>query len=574
MSIYKTKSKIKKYFLSFTNKLMLLYLILVLLSDVIIGVYSYTALTNSRTSYIKEDLTKVLQQTRDNVDTQIGDVQRISNQLFDDYSLQNILSSKSDAYGLYDLTRLYLIPVLKSNANLSLNPISINIYTQNNNMSESYTPTDRPLSNDRSYNIYNSSRIYSKSWYLNIIKENEDNVWRQVENDAKNHNISLLRKFISYDNFEQIGYLRIVVSMKDLFKSINSYKVEENSKLYLIENKGNTIVYSSNGDSIVEKIKDKADDDFVIKKDLYGGKWSLVALVSQSELHAEASKIRNVTILICSLTFIIVSILGIFISKRFDKKVKNIVISIRSFKEGELTKRIKYTGEDEFGYISSTFNKMADNIQELIEEGYITEINKKAIELEALQSQINPHFLYNTLSSINSLANLGEINKVSEMVSSLVKFYRLTLNKGKAVMAVGEELEQVKAYIDIQEIKYGNRFKISYDIDEKVLKCTTLKLILQPFVENALNHAWYEENIHIRIVAEMTNESIIFKVIDNGIGMKKETISLIFNPKGESLGYGIRNVNDRIRLHYGKQYGVSIFSRIGIGTTIKIIIPK
>jgi len=572
--MYKKKSKIRKYFLSFTNKLMLLYLILVLLSDVIIGVYSYTTLTNSRSAYIKEDLTKVIQQTRDNVNTQISDVQRISNQLFDDYSIQSLLKSKEDSYSIYDLTRLYLMPVLKSNANLSLNPISINIYAQNDNITESYSPSDGPLANDRNYNIYKTTRIYSKPWYLNIIKENEDNVWRQVENDVKNNNISLLRKFISYDNFEQIGYIRMIVRMEDLFKSINSYKGAEYSKLYIVEKKDNTIIYSGNGDLIGEKLKYNAKENFVIKEDLSVGNWSVIALVSQSELHAEAAKIRNVTILICFLTFIFVSIVGIFISRRFNRKVKNIVTSIRSFREGELTKRIKYLGEDEFGYISSAFNKMADNIEELIEEVYITEINKKEIELEALQSQINPHFLYNTLSSINSLANLGEINKVSEMVSSLVKFYRLTLNKGKAIMTVAEELEQVKAYIDIQEIKYGNRFKVSYDIDEKVLKCTTLKLILQPFVENALNHAWFEENIHISIIAEMTNESIIFKIIDNGIGMKQETISLIFNPEGESLGYGIRNVNDRIMLNYGKQYGVSIFSRIGIGTTIKIIIPK
>jgi len=182
--------------------------------------------------------------------------------------------------------------------------------------------------------------------------------------------------------------------------------------------------------------------------------------------------------------------------------------------------------------------------------------------------------LYNTLSSINSLANLGEIDKVSEMVSSLVKFYRLTLNKGKAIMTVGEELEQVKAYIDIQAIKYGNRFKISYDVDERIFKYTTLKLILQPFVENVLNHAWYEETINIRITAEMIDGSIVFKIIDNGVGMNEETISLIFNTEGSSIGYGIRNVNDRIRLHYGKEYGVSISSSIGIGTTIKIIIPQ
>ena len=553
---------------------MLLYLILVLLSDVIIGTYSYTVLTNSRSDYIKGDLTKVLQQTRDNVETQTRDVQRISNQLFDDYSLQSLLKSKEDAYSLYDLTRLYLMPVLKSNVNLALNPISINIYTQNDNMSESYTPTEDPFVNGRNYNIYNSARIYRKSWYLDTIKENQDNVWRQVESDAKYENISLIRKFISYDNFEQIGYLRIVVRMKDLFKSINSYKFAKYSKIYLIDNKKNTIVYSSNGDSIGEELKDKISKYFVIKEDLSAGNWSLVALVSQAEINAEAAKIRNITILICFSTFIFVSIVGIFISKRFAVKVKKIVTSIRSFRDGELTKRIEYKGEDEFGYIATAFNKMADNIQELIEEVYITEINKKEIELEALQSQINPHFLYNTLSSINSLANLGEINKVSEMVSSLVKFYRLTLNKGKAIMTVGEELEQVKAYIDIQAIKYGNRFKISYEVDEKILQYTTLKLILQPFVENVLNHAWYQENINIRIIAEMIDDSITFNIIDNGVGMSEETIALIFNPEGASVGYGIRNVNDRISLHYGKKYGVSIISSIGIGTTVKIVIPK
>ena len=553
---------------------MLLYLILVLLSDISIGTYSYTVLTSSRSAYIKSDLTKVLQQTRDNVDTQTKDAQRISNQLFDDYSLQNLLKSKEDDYLIYDLTRLYLMPVLKSTANLSLNPTSINIYTQNDNITENYTPTTGPLANERSYNIYKASRIYNQSWYLDIMRAKEDNVWRQVEDDKKYGNISLLRKFINYDNLEQIGYLRIIVRMKDLFKSINAYKVADYSKIYLIEKKKSTIVYSSNGDSLGENLKDRINKYFVIKENLSAGNWSLVALVSQSELHAEAAKIRNITILICFSTFAFVSLVGIFISKRFAIKVKKIVTSIRNFRDGELTKRIEYNGEDEFGYISSAFNKMADNIQELIEEVYITEINKKEIELEALQSQINPHFLYNTLSSINSLANLGEINKVSEMILSLVKFYRLTLNKGKAIMTVGEELEQVKAYIDIQAIKYGNRFKVSYDVEAEVLKFTTLKLILQPFVENVLNHAWYEENININIIAKMIDKCIMFKIIDDGIGMSEETVALIFNPKGTPVGYGIRNVNDRIKLYYGKQYGVAIHSMALLGTTIKIVIPK
>ena len=573
MGIDKIKGKFKKYFFSFVNKLMLMYLILVLVSDIIIGLYSYTFLTNSRSDYIKSDLTKVLQQTRDNVETQIKDAEKISQQLFGDYNLQNILKSNLDEYQIYELTMLYLMPILKYNVDRSLNPISINIYSEDEKIRESYTPTDNPLFNERNYNIYRAERIYNKLWYSEMLIKREDNVWQQVETDGRYGNISLLRKFISYNNFEQIGYLRIVVRMEDLFKSINSYKYAEDSKVYLIDGRKDTILYSSNGDDSGERLKEERDSYLIIKEDLPGRDWSLVALVSKSELQAEATKIRNITILICFTTFVFMSTVGIFISKRFSVKVRKIVNSIRNFRDGELTKRIEYKGEDEFGYISTAFNKMADDIQELIEKVYITEINKKEVELEALQSQINPHFLYNTLSSINSLANLGEINKVSDMISSLVRFYRLTLNKGKTIITVGEELEQVKAYVEIQAIKYGNRFKIDYDVDDNILQFSTVKLILQPFVENIFKHAWYDENIHIRLVAGFEGDDIVFKIIDNGVGMDNGTIALVFNPEGISSGYGVRNVNDRIKLHYGEEYGVSIFSRIGIGTTIKIKIP-
>ena len=552
---------------------MMLYLILVLISDVIIGVYSYMVLTKSRSDYIEDDVMRVLQQTRDNVETQIRDAEKISNQLFDDYGIQNILTSRADDYEIYVMTMRTLMPILRQNINRSLNPISINVYAENSRITESYTPHKNPLGIESNYNIYNTSRIYAKPWYIDIKLKQEDRVWKQVENDKEFNNISLLRKFISYDNFQQIGYLRIVVRISDLFKSVNSYKYAENSTIYVINNRNNSVIYSSAGYSLGEPLNEETNRYVKIKEDISGTDWSLVALVSKSQLRVEAAKIRNITVLVCFTTFMLISTVGVFISKRFSSKVRKIVSSIRRFRDGELAKRIEYRGEDEFGYISSAFNKMADNIQELIEKVYITEINKKEVELEALQSQINPHFLYNTLSSINSLANLGEIDKVSEMIQSLVKFYRLTLNKGKTIITVREELEQVRAYIDIQAIKYGNRFNVTYDIDENIFEFSTIKLILQPFVENIFKHAWYEENIHIRVTGNLEGENIIFKIIDDGVGMDSNTIELIFNPEGISSGYGVRNVNDRIKITYGDEYGVSIFSRRGIGTTIKIIIP-
>ena len=236
-------------------------------------------------------------------------------------------------------------------------------------------------------------------------------------------------------------------------------------------------------------------------------------------------------------------------------------------------KRIKYSGKDEFEQIALAFNEMATNTEELIKKVYISEVKKKETELQLLQSQINPHFLYNTLSSINRLAQLGYMDKLKETIMELSKFYRLSLNKGKMIISVKDEIEQVKSYVNIQKIKNGKRMEVAYSIEEEIMEFDTVKFILQPFVENILEHALYGEKIFIKIMAYKDENAIIFKVIDNGIGMSKDVIDQILSSSGNRIGYGISNVNDRIKLQFGNQYGVDIFSRRGIGTTVSIKIP-
>jgi two-component system sensor histidine kinase YesM len=217
---------------------------------------------------------------------------------------------------------------------------------------------------------------------------------------------------------------------------------------------------------------------------------------------------------------------------------------------------------------------MGQNTDQLIREVYITNIQKREAELTALQAQINPHFLYNTLSSISRLAQFGENDKLQEMVMALAKFYRLTLNEGRLAISIDNELQQAKAYIDIQKIKYKDRLDVSYRIDTDILHYDTIKLILQPFIENVIEHSWFGDNrIHLKLWAYRQDEDIIFKIIDDGIGMHPKTIQDIFNKNGIQVGYGIRNVDERIKLQFGDSYGVTIASRQGIGTSVRIVIP-
>jgi sensor histidine kinase YesM len=159
------------------------------------------------------------------------------------------------------------------------------------------------------------------------------------------------------------------------------------------------------------------------------------------------------------------------------------------------------------------------------------------------------------------------------MIMSLAKFYRLTLNEGRMIISIQSEIDQIKAYIDIQKIKFGERLNVSYDIDEAVLCYDTIKFIMQPFVENVLEHAWYQEKMHIRIMAYKEDECICIKIIDNGIGMSKERLKQALIDNETRKGYGMFNVENRIKLQFGENYGVNVSSIPGGGTTVLLNLP-
>lgn len=412
--------------------------------------------------------------------------------------------------------------------------------------------------------------------------------WRQVEEDERDGRISLIRRIVDMNNpldIQEVGIMRFSVRLSQLFDSVDYTKLGDGSVLSVLDPFGNVVFTSGSMVEDPDHTSDKVNPHaviaptdkknyLVIEEDLPQKNWKIVAQVPLNIIEQEAKRVRTVLIVICIICIVLFTYTGYVISRSFSKRIQKLVGVLNAFREGELHKRIAYRGKGEFPQIANALNAMGEDIEALINKVYLTQLQKKEAKLEMLQSQINPHFLYNTLSSINQLAKFGETEKLQNMVVQLAQFYRLTLNSGRILIPIALEIEQANAYLDIQKVKYGQRMEVNFDVDTSIWPHETIKLILQPFIENVLKHAWSGDRIHIRIVVKKEGDTILYRIIDDGLGMKQGRIEEIFDPRDNNhTGCGIRNIDQRVKLHYGSEYGVSIFSKVGIGTSVQIRIP-
>lgn len=561
---------------SFRYKLMASYMLLVIVPVITIGYYAYY----TSVQYVKEqttqNVTSTLKQVSDNIEGRMGSVERVRDQIYLDQSLQRVFNKRFEPWDSYQTISKNVIPKLESALNQSTNNVMLDLLLNNETLPEIYdSETDEdPLLLGKRYNLIQYKRLQQVDWVKKFEAMPVDTSWIQVRTDSQFGNVSLLRKMMDFQTIEPIGIMRITVKMDDLFGNLNQSVNEEGIPGYLaVINDQNETIYENKSNPLPQDWQTETGAYMQIHEPIQGMNWRIMALVPLQELEHAAQKVKNLTLLICFASFFILMAIGVVVSNTFSKHINRIIFSLKAFQEGDFSKRIKHTGSDELAQIATAFNEMAENIEDLIQEVYMTNLQKKEAEMEALQAQIKPHFLYNTLSSISRLARLGETEKLHQMVSELATFYRLTLNQGKSIIPIREEIQQVRSYIGIQKIKHVDRLEVSFDIQYSVLEYDTVKLILQPFVENALKHAMFEEPLHIQIVAYQEEGTIVMKVIDNGVGMSEETVRKILDYKDQSMGYGIRNVNERIKLQFGESFGITIESELGLGTTVQIAIP-
>ncbi len=296
--------------------------------------------------------------------------------------------------------------------------------------------------------------------------------------------------------------------------------------------------------------------------------------------------LRAVSSSAISITFLIVAAVGIclavilgasmLLAKSVVLPLTHLIHNIDQIAGENLTVVVREESKDEIGHLIQSFSQMMERLDTLVNEVYKSKIAQQEYEMKALQAQINPHFLYNSLSLINWKAIMADQKEISEMAQLLSTFYRTTLNKGKSVTTVKGEWDNTCSYIRIQSIMHSGKFEVEQHVEEGMMGCEMLNLILQPLVENAIGHGLDHKEGNGRkklwVLGREAGGCLEFEVKDNGRGISEEGLKAAL--KSNSKGYGLQNVNNRIRLYYGEGYGLQIESRPGEGTKVLVRIPK
>ncbi len=307
--------------------------------------------------------------------------------------------------------------------------------------------------------------------------------------------------------------------------------------------------------------------------------WKIVNLIPLSALNENIDQMRNTTVIITGILILVLSIFLFLVSSRIVKPIKKLVLLMKLIENGDFDVKLKFNTRDEVGQLAKTFNRMTHKVKKLINEVYVDKIKQKELEVQMLQNQINPHFLYNSLESIHMMAEINHDKETSKMVRDLGKILRYGISKQNETVTVREELNHLDDYINLQKVRFEDLFTITVNVDEALYEFPIIKLLLQPLIENAIYHGLdsREEGGRIEILGYKTEDLIIFEVADNGTGMEAGQVrklnDYLNDLKNSFKSIGLKNVHKRIKLRYGNEYGIEVFSKPEEGTKVRVTLP-
>lgn len=393
------------------------------------------------------------------------------------------------------------------------------------------------------------------------------------------------------------GILLIDIRYSSLEQLLNSVSLGNGGYVYLISNDGQ-IIYHPKAQLIdsgrVQENHRKAvtyrdgsyEEQFLgetryvtVKSVGYTG-WKLVGVTPVQGISFSGIKSRLFIIFVVVLILSIMAAINYYISSKITNPIHQLEESVRELEEGKLDTEVAIGGSYEIQHLGRSITNMAKQIQVLMQDIVTEHESKRKSEFDTLQSQINPHFLYNTLDIIVWMIENEKKSEAVKVVTALARFFRISLSKGKSIITVRDELEHVRNYLMIQHMRFKNKFSYTIEADEAVMELASLKLMLQPLVENAIYHGmeFMDGDGEIQVRACLKDEELHFLIRDNGLGMTEEQVKALFTdtahvPSGRGSGIGVRNVNERIKLYFGEDYGLQIVSEPDEGTQIRICLP-
>ncbi|AWI05343.1 sensor histidine kinase [Clostridium drakei] len=583
--------KIIHFFLnsSIGFKLIFYFFLVILLPVITITTLSNLIYKNSMTDEQNANTQQMVKQITNNVDFYIKDTENIINYLSYDPTVLKFLSTNNinkdnniEDDTAREITRF-----------TTLHPEIAGIIIVNSNdmyVSDTmYRISREPLTSEKWYTqaskSANNVQLFSKPVGRNI-----NNIFEYCADDV----VSMSKAIIDKKTGDCIGV--ILIDMKlDVIKSvIESIKPGKTGFVYILDSNGeivyapvNPVVYrikkqwfldKTNG-IIIKSIKNKNYE--LMDIDSQYTKWKTVGVFPLDESLKAMTYIKYYSLIIAIVTLILAGILAIIFTKTIVNPITKLRRLMKKTEEGNLDIQFNSKYDDEIGQLGNSFNNMIREIRNLIKLVHIEERNKRKAEINILQSQIKPHFIYNTLDTIQWMAQEHEAEGVVEMVGNLTNLLRIGLNNGDEIIKLKYEIKHVESYLTIQKVRYEDKISYEIDVDESILENNVIKLILQPLVENAIYHGIKEKRGKGKIIIKgsIQNEKIHIKIIDNGIGIRKDKLREINNLLKEKdsskrkIGYGSFNVNERIRLNYGEEYGIYYTSKYGKWTAVHIWHP-
>ena len=516
----------------------------------------------------KMNLQSYLQQSVSSMDRTLDGYNSLSDYIAFDRTLAEVFSMEyGTPYEQYEQLTQKVDPILRTASYFHGGMQQITIYTDNGMVK--HDTTVAPVSEIEETDWYQKTLEHpGLNWFANYQEETLFSA-RKLAFSGAREGVNILYMDVDYQKLFT-PYAETLISECGLYITDQDGKLVFEESRFSGKNQNYDLTYSE----FLEQ-RDRGSTDYIILCEQSNTTGWTVWLYQPVGRAGEAMRpigvMAGVTILIC----IFAAVLAYFItSGMVSSRIERLTHFMQEVQEGSMDMQMESDDRDEIGMLYRGFGSMMKRIRTLINEVYLSKITQKEAELKALQAQINPHFLYNTLSLINWKALAAGEEDISRMTLALSTFYRTALNRGRNVLQVETELSNTRAYLEIQSMLHDGDFDYEIEAQTEILQCESLNLILQPLVENAIHHGIEEKTDgrgKITVRGWKEDNCVWFMVEDNGVGMEQEVADKILTM--ESKGYGVRNVDERIRLCYGEKYAMKVESVVGKGTKMTIHFP-
>ncbi|MBW6408819.1 cache domain-containing sensor histidine kinase [Clostridium weizhouense] len=565
---------------SFKRKLLIIFLIVGMIPLILLWIYDTVFIIKSTYEKIYSFTNSNTKIASELIESNISTYEKIVNYVADNYDVQRIMK-KGNSKGnniddrFYDTQELYKI----STAILATQSTEVPLHIINLDKSSRFSTTNYY------YPIYKDSR----GDFYKQLSENEDvvinKIHRRVDGEnSKDTVLSIGKAIIDKETKQIIGYVVLdvydsyfdeIFEFTSFIKESNVMVFDDNGFIITDKNNKNSTGFKLNSEYLLQMNDKSGVIDISMDGKNYLGYYTsankkkirVMELIPKKYFLEEFLNNIKLIIILTMFVIIIAIYFAIFMSKKISKPILEIKSLMKEVEKGNLEVSIKNHTNDEIGELSRGFNHMVKKLDRLILEDYKKELLVQQAEFNALKSQVNPHFLYNSLGVISWMARLGEDDSVIKATDELAKFFRYNVNSNEDTVKVKRELEQINSYLTIQNYRYKDRFESIINIEEDILDCMILKLMLQPLVENAIVHGLEEKlgNGTIIINGFKSNDNLCFQIKDNGVGIE--------NSKTKGEGIGLKNLDKRIKLFYGESYGV-FHSKEKEFTIFTVIVPK